>query len=451
MDKLKRADHSLWGRLGVLGGLYLVMLALNRWTPYLVDDYAYLFRWDNHEPLTGLGDLIPSMRAHAVTMNGRLLAHGLEQLFLLLPKTVFNLVNAGVLVYTLWAAEGFCLPEGKRSALLPLLLFAGLWVFLPVFGQVCLWQVGALNYLWALALSLAFLRPFVGAFRSPEAKTPLGRKLLFLPLAFLAGGYTEISSLIAILMAGALTILLCLRRGSLRCWLILPLLAAAAGYALLMRMPGEAANKAGSLELEKLLNRMVGVSRLYLEHFKVLTLAWGVLMTLALLAKVPAGRTGLSLIFFLGGAAAAYELIAASYIPERCLCTTALLLLIADGILLTELLPGGNRPGVLCAAAALGLVFAFSFTGGFLDVRDTRLQANLREQSILAQRRGGSSTVYVTRISPATPYSPAYGQMDLNTEDPDSWPNCYMARYYGVERVVWIPPEDFAASFMGGS
>ena len=440
METLKKIDRSRLAFGLVLAAMYALMLALNHWTPYLVDDYAYMNRWDNGEALRRLADVIPSMKAHSYTMNGRLLAHGLEQVFLLMPKTVFDLVNAGVFVLTILETARLCLPRGQRSSLLLLLLFVGLWMFLPVFGQVCLWQVGSLNYLWALTAGLLFLRPFVAEYRQEPAPA-LWKKLLFTLLAFAAGTYTEITSLICILVAAALTVLCCLRRKKPVSWLLLPLAAAVLGYVLLMGMPAESANKAGSLVWKDLAKRMIGVSSLFTERFTALTAAWAVLLVLSLLAKVPSRSLVLSLVFFLGAAAANYELIAAAYIPERCLCTTALLLLIACGILVRELAETPFLPPVLCAVGILGALFLFTFTGGVFDVYDTRAQFTARELRLLEQKRDGATTVYVTHIQPATQYSPAYGLKELDKQNPNTWPNTYIAKYYQVDRVVWVLPE----------
>ena len=439
-EKLKRFDSSRPARAAVLILLWAVLFALNRWTPYLADDFRYMFGFDTKKLLSSVSGLIPSMEAHARMMNGRVIAHGLEQLFLLMPKTVFNLLNAGAFLLTLWQACRFCLPEGKRSALLPLVFFAGIWLVLPVFGQVCLWQVGALNYLWSVGLALVFLRPFLREYEGGE--TRLWRRLLFLPFAFVVGMYTEVASLIALLMGLALTLLGALRRRSLRSWLWLPLLCGAAGFWLLLQMPAEVRNKMGGMELPRMLERLGPMAESFLRHFAVPAALWVLLTVLALRSRRTGGCSALrlteSLVFFLGGVAASFELIAAADAPERCLSMSAFLLLIACGILLCELMPRTRlRPLLICAALVLWVFCGLSFAGGARDVRSTWYQWTAREKSIYEQKAAGYRWVYVTEIKAETPYSPVWQIRDLHKKD-TTWPNIHMARLYGVKRVVWI-------------
>ena len=437
MDKLNMINRSRWAFRVLLLGIFAVMLTLNRWTPYLVDDFRYMYSFDKDLPLNLLADVISSMRAHSITMNGRLISHGLEQVFLMMPKLVFNLANAAVFLYTIFAAYRICQPDNTRNCLLLMVSFAGLWVFLPMFGQVCLWQVGSLNYLWALAMGLSFLRPFVQTYQSDAYQITLWKKIVFSAWAFLAGAYTEITSFVVLIMAAALTVLICVRQKKALNWLIMPLLTAAAGFWVLIHMPAEAANKAGSMQLYLLLKRIIPAGQSLQKYFSVPVISWAVLMTLLLIKKGPGRRAMLSLAFFLGAIAADFMLIAGSYIVERCLCTTALFLVIANGILLRELFDGGVTLPVLCAAAALSTVFVFSFLLGVIDIRDTMVQFHIREQSIQEQKREGITKIYVDMLHPETEYSPVYMLKDLDSSDPFSWPNNYMAKYYGVDVIFW--------------
>jgi hypothetical protein len=81
---------------------------------------------------------------------------------------VFDVVNAAVFTGTLWLLHRLC---GCKSALLLVASFCLLWMNLPVFGQVVLWQVGAINYFWSLTALLLFIAPELLRFRE-------GRKLL---------------------------------------------------------------------------------------------------------------------------------------------------------------------------------------------------------------------------------------------------------------------------------
>lgn len=65
--------------------VFVVILLCNILTPYVVDDFYYCFSFATGEPIRTLWDIFPSMAAHTQSMNGRLSAHFLVQLFVLMP------------------------------------------------------------------------------------------------------------------------------------------------------------------------------------------------------------------------------------------------------------------------------------------------------------------------------------------------------------------------------
>ena len=138
---------------GMLCALSVWLFILNCLTPYAADDFTYMYSFASGEKIQTVADIVPSMVAHAHSMNGRILSHSLEQLFLLMPKTVFNVVNTFMtmafflLLYRL-CNEGHC-----PNALLFFFIFISFWLYTPDVGQIIFWQDGALNYLWGLVMS----------------------------------------------------------------------------------------------------------------------------------------------------------------------------------------------------------------------------------------------------------------------------------------------------------
>ena len=78
----------------VLAALFALMLALNAYTPLMMDDYDYSFSWATGERLAGVMDIFASQWAHYAIWGGRSVTHFLAQLFLYLGKPVFNIANA---------------------------------------------------------------------------------------------------------------------------------------------------------------------------------------------------------------------------------------------------------------------------------------------------------------------------------------------------------------------
>ena len=85
-----------------------------------------------------------------------------------MPKAVFNVCNSAVFLWTIFSAYEICNVGKKRSVLIFAVILMCFWNYVPVIGPVCLWQVGAINYLWAVAFCLFFLRPYLSRYFRPE-------------------------------------------------------------------------------------------------------------------------------------------------------------------------------------------------------------------------------------------------------------------------------------------
>lgn len=162
--------RKLFNALEVLtfSGIFFLLLVYNWLTPYLVDDFNYCFSFQTGDKLNSILDILPSMLAHACSMNGRLVAHSLVQVFTLLPGWVFDVANAAMFTLQIYLICAFT-PKGQSRWLQVLLVFFSVVLFEMAFGQVNLWQDGAINYLWSVVFALLFLKPFAASFLSQKA------------------------------------------------------------------------------------------------------------------------------------------------------------------------------------------------------------------------------------------------------------------------------------------
>ena len=141
--------------------VFAAMLALNCLTPYVADDYTFSFSYATGERLTGLWSVLESQWYHYFHWSGRFIIKCLAQGFTILPKAVFNLLNAAV-----YAGLGLVLHRlalGQRRRFDPAvlaLIYLNLWMVSPVFGQTNLWMCGSVNYLWATFFCMAALVPY---------------------------------------------------------------------------------------------------------------------------------------------------------------------------------------------------------------------------------------------------------------------------------------------------
>ena len=418
--------------------LFLFLLLLNCLTPYIADDYGYRLGFHNKEPLESLGDVARSMYVHCFAMNGRVVSHSLEQIFMLMPKLVFNICNAAVfagLIYLMYRVVNL---GRKRNVLLLVAVGMAFWYFMPVFGQVALWQVGALNYLWALPVGLGLMLPYIYCFyKRSELLKRIWHKVFFCVLAFFAGMYSEVTSFVAILLSLILLVLtMALHQGKRKTWLWIPLGLAVAGFFVMMLMPAEMSAKQGELTLEALMGNFSAVTELLRQHLLVLCLTWAAMFALGCWLQADRDRLILSGLFVFGALTASYMLIVASYIPERCLCTTTMLLILACGVLVPELLR--KKSGALCACggAVLTVAFLFQLVTGSYEIWRNYSNFMSREQLIAEYVAAGETDLVLPLVHANSEYSAFWGTKDLDTETTDTWPNTQMAKYYGVNSII---------------
>ncbi len=277
----KRVPPVLYLALAVFAGMF----ALTLLTPMIADDYNYAFIWATDIRIGNLGDIWNSMRAHRIFTNGRVFAHGFVQLFSLTPRWIFALCNAAVASCGALLLHRFLRQSGRPLRLTAVTLLL-LWLCMPVFGQIFLWQDGACNYAWGLVLTLTILYPFYETCETGEAKLPLPGKLLALPMAFVAGAWSEHISF-SLLAACFLALLLAWRRRKrFPLWLFALLVCGGCGYLYLMFAPsmlGGEKNERGALTPEAIEKLFARLDPLF---SRVPGGRWTVLALLALLVGV---------------------------------------------------------------------------------------------------------------------------------------------------------------------
>lgn len=433
MNRLQEWNRSRSAVLLSYGGIFALMLALNILTPYICDDYTYRLNFATGEPLRSFGEIFGSMYAHSFSMNGRLISHGLAQVFMLLSPGVFDVVNTAVFVGTLWLMHRLC---GSEGALLLACSFCLLWLLMPVFGQVVLWQVGAVNYFWSLGALLLYIAPELVRFL--EGRVLLWRnwhRAAFCVYGFFFGWYNEIASFVGICMVPCLILLgLWLNKDKIRLHRLLPVLFAALGYAVMLSMPAQAANKSGGLTAALLVRRFVVCSGMLVKYLLPLLIPL-VLILCFKFDSLPRKKLFLSGLFALAGVCANYMPLAASYYPERCLCTPVLLLIMALLFPLSEFAKREYCMNFCLACAVVICLTAPFILTGCADIVSCHRQHAQRELTIAAAVEAGEGDVTANVVIPKTRWSGYWGVRDL-TDDPDTWPNRDMARYYGLDSLI---------------
>lgn len=168
--------------------VFALMLGLNSMLPYLSDDMHFKFIWVNFRVteedrlVRDLGDMLVSMKNYYNLSGGRVLLHLICYLFVYMPKWIFNIVNSAMFVLMGLMIRRLALINIDKSAtpvwLLPLIYLICL-IYIPYFGDVCVWLSGSVNYLWSEVLLLYCCYLIIKYI--PEAK-PAGLALCAVPI-----------------------------------------------------------------------------------------------------------------------------------------------------------------------------------------------------------------------------------------------------------------------------
>lgn len=416
--------------------VFIIMLLFSFLSPLVADDFSYCFSWADSSRIKSIGQIFPSMAVHRLNTNGRVFTHGIVQAVLIMPKPVFNILNAlnSLLLCVLFARHFG--GDGKRRALLLTCGAFMLWCFTPAFGQVFLWLDGSVNYSWGMSIFLLFLWQYTAAYLGIERRRSAARDILLPPLAFLAGSYSENGSIAAIFIALCLSLLILRREKKLSRQLIAGLILAAVGFVFLMSAPAMH-SRAGEFNLSAIADSVRTVVRSAKEYMMPLYLLYAVCLALCIAAKANRRKMALSAVFVLGGIGSLAAFTFAAYFAQRHFCFTAVFTVLACLILLDALADTGKRLPASIVCAVMAVPFLFDFALGSLDILYTYNASVEREAAIHAALENGDSSIELEVYLPATKYSAAAGLTDLST-NPDDWPNNSVAQYYGLDAVTGV-------------
>ena len=436
-DKSQRFNR-IWNPLSLLcAALFIIMLVLTALTPLGHDDYSYSFSFYDDTRIRSVTQIVPSMIAHRQLLNGRVIPHAMVQFFLMLPKSIFNVVNAVNSALLCYLLSRFLVSDTKQKTVALACGAMALWAFMPGFGDNCLWLDGAINYPWGYCFYLLFLMPFVVDYLSiKERQSKAAINILHLLIAFVAGAYSENASLVVILIACCLMLLLWNRDRRFPRRYVAGIVMALIGWGFLMSAPSTS-TRSSAMELSAIGNNLARIISLTEEK-----LLWLFLLVMVLLIYVVhyGGRKQiiiLASLFVMGSLVSLLCFAFAAYFIFRHFCCTVFLLVFAIVILVDELLRINQTGIVKVLSGCLAVYFAFQFSLGALDIVVCQHKAQLREQTIISAIAEGKHAVTVENFIPMTGYSLRFHLSEDNSRE---WPNIAVGSYYGIEEVYGVDP-----------
>lgn len=422
---------------GILSVIFVGMLLLNLLTPLLADDYLYSFSFATGERITNIAQIIPSLAAHATKMNGRLVPHFFVQLFTLLPRWAFAIVNTEVYMALLLGMYRLTNQSGKRYYWPLLLIVSGaVFLFIPAFGQSFLWLAGSVNYLWCDALMVWLLVPFSDAIFRGKQHLRIGHAVLLGVGALLLGNMSENVSAAAVLFMGLCTVWKWRKDRKITPWMAVTTIMAGIGWIALMLAPANRMNVA----------QASGGFNLLAEHYQTALSMWlqyGMWPSVAFIALLCAAYIGKyvkreQLAFaaglFLCALACNFAMTMADYYPPRAITGSMILLILAFAVIL-----GADHTKFTVVRAALALTLALMMSlyalGALPNAYNRYVLAQQRVNEVIGMRGTGEMDITTYGIKGLSRFDAFDGLNEL-TNEADYFPNVYYAKYYHLNSIV---------------
>ncbi|MDO4920999.1 MAG: DUF6056 family protein [Phascolarctobacterium sp.] len=412
----------------------LLIYYLNAHTTMIVDDYGYSFSWVTGKRIASVQDIVISQYKHYFSWGGRSVVHFLAQYFLMFDKSVFNFANT--IAYLILVCVVYLHAIGRFKiypAFLAIINFA-FFTFMPAFGQVFLWLVGACNYLWGPLLTFAYLLPYRFQFRSADAL--IKNKLLafvFGLLGIAAAWTNENLGVTAVCFIALSNLLYYLKNKTVYLWSVFGLCGACIGAALLILAPGNYVRLATFHSINYARN-FVNITKLFFEpEYLLLPVALMLILYVLIKKQIDISIAALYLIGFL---VSMYSMAAAPYYADRAKLGSLLFCLILIGYFYTKIETENldARKVISIFTVCLLIMIGKDFNAARKDIRAYELRNNEKVEYALQEKSKGNLDIVLPRNYPQTKYCAAWGLEDIN-KNPKHWTCTGFARYFGLRTV----------------
>ncbi len=422
-----------------LGLMFVIIWGLTTLSPIVADDYGYAFIFGTYDRVASFGDIITSMTTHYLYWGGRVLAHGIAQFFLWMPKVLFNLANAAMYVLLVYLLHRFAVPAGRVSLRLLVGIFVALWLCIPVFGQVVFWLTGSCNYFWSVTVILAWVLQFKRYLDAPQDHGVWYTVAVTL-LGVLAGAFSENTSAAGLLCAGLLMLYMLHLKIKWKLWMITSVVGGFLGWLFLIVAPGNYGRSdlmdTGESFFGKYYNRFMTATKMLEEYCVVVMVVFVVLLAIALYQKVASKTITLALIFALSALACNYAMVLSPTYPARATMGVFAFFLVGCAVLFQGIQLEWFR---LLSTVGLLAVLVFALFDGMLAA-DVIFQNNMMNENriaeVLAQKEEGILEVETICIRAVNIKSVFHIDAEDLGDTVDYWSNISFAAYYDIDSVV---------------
>ncbi|GAA5430007.1 hypothetical protein JCM5805K_0543 [Lactococcus lactis subsp. lactis] len=434
---LRKNKNNLLGILMIIS-MFVLIFILNYMTHYTSDDYAYRFVFKSHLPgtspekINGIFSIIKSQISHYKLWNGRFVAHFIVQFFMQYNKIIFDVFNTlifillGFIIYSILKKVSNI--NNKIETFI--FIFTLLWLFTPEFGKSVLWLSGAGNYLWTSIIYSSFL-----LFNLKTQKSNLLTYVLVIVLGFISGATNENSGPAIILVIILLVLWKYLSSKTLDVWRIFGILSSCVGYLIMFTSPGSQKRGQQQISLDLLKDRLVHVYSASVSHFffEYLILILFIFI-LVYQKKYSKSNFIFTTIMLIGHFSSIYCLVLSTGQPLRTFFGSNILLIIAIVYLLnciSGFISLKKYLSIVLITVSI-IVYCYAFNDIYKNYREVDNQIKIIETS------NPNKEIIVPLLTPShSLYNPYNGTAYLD-DNPKSWFNLWMAKYYKVSSIKGV-------------
>ena len=430
-DSLRKLKSDLYGKTQLT--VFLFLLVLNVLTIPVMDDFRYMIHY-------GFFDIFRREYIQYMTWTGRTTAHLIARSFLAMPKVFFDIANS-------WCFVRLCTlihyhikgNSSDRNALSYLLTVLTVFLFVPLFGQTCLWETGSCNYLWTTMIILSFLKEY--RFAAGDGKNDQSAMIMF--LAGIPAGWTNENTGGALILLIVYFIFLAYQRKELKKWMFTGLAGTVLGFAMMIIAPG---NNIRALDFVntngkayELMHDFYGALEVMQSGQILLWMAFGAGVALCFQLKKNVTALFYSTAYALAGAAAICAIIL-SLVPvlyDRSMFGATILIITAVLICIDQLMDDVICRKAVCGIMGMMIVFSgFNYLRAIADLSYTRYQYSAREAYISEQKVAGNlnPVLPITYDEFMTSYNGMFALGDIGASR-HLWVNECFAESHGLESV----------------
>ncbi|MBR5597700.1 MAG: hypothetical protein IKW30_09880 [Lachnospiraceae bacterium] len=427
---------------------FIAIYIYNVLTPLMSDDLLF-----DTSIYHSLGDVFREEYKQYMNWNGRSVLQIILKFSMLMPKSMFNVLNSlcyvATTVFVYWNIKG----RKTYDVFLLALINLCIWIFCVEFSQTILWLAGACNYLWGVFIILGYMALYRYYLeKGAEIKYPwLAGVLLFLT-GVLSGWGNENTSGGMIMIVLLLTAKYVWENKKIEKIMISGIVGNFIGFAFLLLAPGNAVRG----EMAKAAETYTGMAAYVSRGLKVLkSIDEHLLLYMVVICllgayfyyskKYKIMEFAEVTIFAVASLATAVVLVMTPEPMPRAYFGANIYMMIAalqmaqmireEDTLLISLKTGG------VIAAAIGMMFVYVEEGANL-VR-IRREINIRENYILEEVAKGESDLALPMLRPEfkSKYSMAH-LCDISPEE-GNWNNDIYRNAYLLDRLEILPWEEW--------